>query len=56
MENKYIILDLQSGECFTDENKNTKIFDTQEQANETCGMYEWENVWICQLIFNHIEK
>jgi hypothetical protein len=55
MENKYIIIDLRTMDYFKKDDK-VVIFDTLEDAGLHCGMYEFENVWICQLVFNHIEN
>jgi hypothetical protein len=55
MKDKFIIVDLRIMDYFKDDEKNVKIFDTEEEAIETCGMYEFENCWVCKLVFNHIE-
>jgi hypothetical protein len=38
-----------------DKKKKIQTFDTEEKALITCGMYEFENAWVCKLMFNHIE-
>lgn len=32
------------------------VYDTLDEAGDVCGMYEFEDAWICQLIFNHKEN
>lgn len=54
MENKYIIIDLRNMDFMKDLNGNLKVFDTEEEARETCGMYEFENAWVMKLLYNHI--
>lgn len=54
MENKYIIVDIRTMDYFKKYGK-VVMFDTLEDAALHCGMYEFENVWVCQLVFNHIE-
>lgn len=56
MYNKYIIVDLSTMDYMKDESDKIKIYDTEEQARETCGMYEFENVWVCKLVYNYIDE
>ena len=56
MEGKYIILDLRTMDYFKTKYGELKLFDSQDDACEYCGMYEFPNAWVCKLIFNHIEK
>ena len=56
MENKYIIIDLRTMEYFKGLDGTMKIFDTEEDAMLHCGIYEFENAWVCKLIYNHIEE
>jgi len=30
-------------------------YDTKEEAFSVCGIYEFENAWVMELIYNHIE-
>ena len=54
---KYIIIkDLKFSDYMKDKNENIIVYDTEEEAAETCGMYEFENVLICKITFNHIEE
>jgi hypothetical protein len=52
---KYIIVDIISKEFFKDVDGNVKIFDDYDDALLHCGIYEFENAWICELKHNHIE-
>lgn len=55
MEKKFIIVDINTKEIQTDESGKVNIYNTIDDAAEVCGIYEFNNVWICQLIYNHIE-
>ena len=55
IKGKYIIIDLKTMEYMKTENNEIIYYNTEEEAINTCGMYEFENVWICKLVFNHIE-
>ena len=56
MNNKqYIIVDLISKEFFKDTQGNVKIFNDYDDALLHCGIYEFENAWVCELKHNHIE-
>lgn len=52
---KYIIVDIISKEFFKDVDGNVKIFDDYDNALLHCGIYEFENAWVCELKHNHIE-
>ena len=52
---QYIIVDIINKEFFKDVNGNVKIFDDYDNALLYCGIYEFENAWVCELIHNHIE-
>jgi hypothetical protein len=62
MENKevvgkfIIIKDLLFSDFMKDEDGNIRVFDTMLEAAETCGMYEFPNVLVCKIEYNHIEK
>ena len=55
MTDRYIIVDLISQEFFKDTQGNVKIFYNYDDALSHCGIYEFENAWICELKHNHIE-
>jgi hypothetical protein len=56
MENKYIIIDLRNMDYMKDEEGKICVYDNIEEAGNVCGMYEFEDAWVCQLIYNHKEK
>ena len=56
MIDKYIILDLNTMDYMKDKDGIVKIYSSEQEAREICGMYEFENVWVCKLVYNHIEK
>jgi hypothetical protein len=56
MEGQYVIIDLINMQVMKDQAGNIKYYNTDEEAGEVCGMYEFENVWVCKLVYNHIEK
>lgn len=55
MRGKYVIIDLKTMDYF--KNKNGKIitYKTKDDACIACGIYEFKNVWVCKLIYNHKE-
>ena len=53
---KYIIIDLRNMDFMKDEKNQIIYFDTEEEACSVCGMYEFENAWVLQLKYNHIER
>ena len=52
---KYVIINLINMDFMKNEEGVIEYYDTAEEARETCGMYEFENVWVMKLIYNHIE-
>ena len=55
MKDKFVIIDLRTMDYMKDENGNIMYYDTERDAHLTCGMYEFENVWICKLVYNYID-
>jgi len=55
MKGKYVIIDLRNMDYMKDDEGKIIYYDTLEEAGVVCGMYEFENAWICKLEFNHIE-
>ena len=55
MEGQFIILDLQTMDYMKDKDGKVIYFDTMIEACETCGMYEFEDVWVMQLMSNYKE-
>jgi hypothetical protein len=56
MKEKYIIVNLNNLDYFKDEQGNIVYYDSEDEARLTCSIYEFENVWVAKLIYNHIEK
>ncbi len=52
---QYIIVDIISKEFFKNVDGSVKIFDDYDDALLHCGIYEFENAWVCELVHNHIE-
>jgi len=55
MKDKYVIIDLRNMDYMKNEDGKINYYDTEQEAVLVCGMYEFEDAWICKLIFNHIE-
>jgi len=55
VKDKYVIIDLRNMDFMKDKEGVIKYYDTRQEATETCGVYEFENAWVMQLIYNHIE-
>jgi hypothetical protein len=54
---KYIIIkDINFSDYMKDMLGKIKIFDTFDEACETCGMYEFQDVLVCKIEFNYVEK
>jgi len=56
MEGKYVIIDLRNMGYMKNINGDIIYYDTEEEARNICGMYEFVNAWVMKLIYNHIEK
>ena len=56
MEGQYVIVDLRNMDFMKDQSGNIKYYNTEEEAGKVCGMYKFENAWVCKLVFNHIEN
>jgi len=55
MKDKFVIIDIINGDFMKDSDGKINIYNSEYEAEVVCGMYEFENVWICKLIHNHIE-
>jgi hypothetical protein len=53
IKGKYLIIDLNTMEAMKDVNGVIRAYDTVEEASLVCGMYEFEDVWICKLESNY---
>lgn len=54
-KDKYVIIDFKTMDFMKDEDDKINVYDTEDEAASVCGMYEFENVWVCKLVYNHIE-
>lgn len=55
MKGQYVIIDLRNMDFMKDEAGKINYYDTEEEALQICGMYEFENAWVMKLIYNHRE-
>jgi len=54
---KYIIIkDLQFSDFMKVESGKIQTYNSLEEACDACGMYEFPNVLVCKVEFNHIEN
>jgi len=54
---KYIIItDILFTDFMKDKNGKINLYDTLDDACVTCGMYEFPDVLVCKIEFNHVEK
>ena len=56
MEGKYVIADLRTMDFMKNVNGDIIYYDTEEEARNVCGMYEFANAWVMKLVYNHIEE
>ena len=56
MENKYVIIDFRNMDYMKDAKGKIKCYETKEEACLVCGMYEFQNVSVVRLEYNHIEN
>lgn len=53
---KFIIIkDLEFSDFMKDKDDKIMTFNTLDEACVTCGMYEFPNVLVCKIEFNHVE-
>lgn len=55
MEGQYVIIDLKNMDFMKNEKGKINYYNTEEEARTICAMYEFENVWVMKLTYNHIE-
>jgi hypothetical protein len=55
MKGQFVIIDLRDMDFMHDENGKIIYYDTIEDARIECGMYEFEDAWVMQLMYNHKE-
>jgi len=51
----FIVKDLLFSDFMKDEHGNIELYDTEENACDTCGIYEFEDAIVCKVIYNHVE-
>jgi len=56
MKDQFIIVNLHDMDYMKDKEGKIMFFDTLNEACEVCGMYEFSDAWVMQLMYNHIEK
>ena len=54
-EGQYVIIDLRTMDFMKDEAGEMNFYDSEYEASGVCGMYEFEDAWVCKLIYNHRE-
>lgn len=50
-----IVKDLNFTDFMKDETGNINVYDSLDAAASTCGMYEFEDVIVLQVVHNHVE-
>jgi len=55
MKDKYVIIDIRNMDFMKNEKGEINYYDTDKEACEVCGMYEFKNAWVMKLVYNHIE-
>ena len=56
LEGKYVIIDLRDMDFMKNKEGEINYYDTRSEAADVCGIYEFENAWVMELIYNHIEE
>ena len=54
-KHKYVIVDLRNMDYMKNEKGEINYYETLDEACTVCGMYEFEDAWVCKLEYNHIE-
>ena len=52
---QFVIIDLRTMDFMKNKEGVINGYDTEEEASLVCGMYEFEDAWVCELKYNHIE-
>ena len=55
MKGQYVIIDLRNMDFMKDEAGKINYYETEGEALQICGIYEFENAWVMKLIYNHKE-
>ena len=48
----FIIADLKFSEYMKDKEGNTILYNTYQEASDTCGIYEFDDFLICEIKYN----
>lgn len=56
MKGRYVVIDLRNMDFMKDKEGKIKYYDTMDEACTVCGMYEFEDAWVMQLMYNHKES
>jgi tRNA (Thr-GGU) A37 N-methylase len=56
MKGQFIIVDLRNMHFMKNKEGKINYYDTMEEACDVCGMYEFEDAWVLQLMHNHKES
>ena len=54
-EGQYVIIDLRNMGYMKDKDGNIIYYNTEEEARNICGLYEFVDAWVMKLIYNHKE-
>ena len=52
MEGKYVIIDLRNMDFMKNKDGEINYYEDYNEACSICGMYEFENAWVMQLMYN----
>jgi len=55
-EGQYVIIDLRNMGYMKDKDGNIIYYNTEEEARNICGLYEFVDAWVMKLIYNHKEE
>lgn len=56
MKDQYVIIDLRNMGYMKDKDGNIIYYNTEEEARNICGLYEFVDAWVMKLIYNHKEE
>jgi hypothetical protein len=56
MKGQYVIIDLRNMDFMKNKHGKINYYNTIEDACSACGMYEFEDAWVMQLMHNHKES
>ena len=56
MKGQFVIIDLRNMDFMKNKEGQINYYNTEEEARCECGIYEVENAWVMQLVYNHIDS